>query len=198
MQLRKRWKKKKGHRRLAALSRYNPVTMAGVPFRIRQFEKADFDTLWRIDQDCFDPQLAYSRPEMAFYIRRPASFTLVAEGDGGEDPGNGNPRAGIPILGFIVAETRRNTGHIITIDVVAEARRAGVGSALLRAAEDRLLRAGAVAIALETAVNNEAAIRFYKQKGYFVEKTVSSYYSNHIDALVMTKALVPRGRQNTQ
>ena len=76
------------------------------------------------------------------------------------------------ILGFVVAEIRRKSGHIITIDVVAEARRAGVGSALLRAAEDQLLRAGARAVALETPVNNAAAIRFYKQKGYFVEKTV--------------------------
>ena len=153
-------------------SRYN----GGVPFCIRQFEKGDFDTLWRIDQACFDPQLAYSRPEMAFYMRRPGSFTLVAEGEGG-------------VLGFVVAEIRRKTGHIITIDVVAEARRAGVGSALLLAAEDRLLRVGARAVALETPVNNEAAIRFYKQKGYFVEKTVAGYYSNQMDALVMTKEL---------
>jgi ribosomal-protein-alanine N-acetyltransferase len=147
-----------------------------VPFRIRQFEKADFDTLWRIDQACFDSQLAYSRPEMAFYMRRPGSFTLVAE-------------AATGILGFVVAETRRKTGHIITIDIVAEARRAGVGSALLRAAEEQLLRAGAVAVALETPVNNEAAIRFYKRHGYFVEKAVAGYYSNHLDALVMTKEL---------
>ncbi len=147
-----------------------------MPFRIRPFEKADFDTLWRIDQACFDPQLAYSRPEMAFYIRRPGSFTLVAEGDGG-------------VLGFVVAEIRRKSGHIITIDVVAEARRSGVGSALLRDAEDRLLRVGARAVALETPVNNEAAIRFYKQKGYFVEKTVTGYYSGQLDALVMTKEL---------
>ena len=147
-----------------------------MPFRIRPFEKADFDTLWRIDQACFDPQLAYSRPEMAFYIRRPGSFTLVAEADA-------------EILGFIVAETRGKSGHIITIDVVAEARRAGVGSALLRDAEDQLLRAGARAVALETPVNNAAAIRFYKQKGYFVEKTVTGYYSGQLDALVMTKEL---------
>ena len=40
-----------------------------------QFEKGDFDTLWRIDQACFDPQLAYSRPEMAFYMRRPGEKT---------------------------------------------------------------------------------------------------------------------------
>ncbi|MGB6633199.1 MAG: N-acetyltransferase, partial [Terriglobales bacterium] len=84
---------------------------------------------------------------------------------------------------------RRKTGHIITIDVVAEARRAGVGSALLIAAEAQLVQAGAVAVALETPVNNDAAIRFYKQKGYFVEKTVAGYYSGRLDALVMTKEL---------
>ena len=44
-------------------------------------------------------------------------------------------------------------------------------------------------MALETPVNNDAAIRFYKQKGYFVEKTVPGYYSNQLDALVMTKEL---------
>ena len=42
---------------------------------------------------------------------------------------------------------------------------------------------------LETPVNNDAAIRFYKQKAYFVEKTVPGYYSNQMDALVMTKEL---------
>lgn len=145
-------------------------------FRIRQFKKSDFDTLWQIDQACFDPQLAYSRPELALYMRRPGSFTLVAVGAAG-------------ILGFIVSETRRQTGHIITIDVVGEARRTGLGSALLRAAEQQLLRAGATAVALETPVNNDGAIRFYKQKGYFVEKTVAGYYSGQLDALVMTKDL---------
>jgi ribosomal protein S18 acetylase RimI-like enzyme len=88
-----------------------------------------------------------------------------------------------------VAETRRKTGHIITIDVIAEARRAGVGSALLSAAENQLQKAGAAIAALETPINNEAAIRFYKQKGYFVERTAAHYYSNQLDALVMTKDL---------
>jgi ribosomal protein S18 acetylase RimI-like enzyme len=171
-----------------------------VRFRIRQFEKADFDTLWKIDQACFDPQLAYSRPELAFYMRRPGSFTLVAtstvDAADGAAPKNGRTSASIPdfgiagIVGFVVAEARRKVGHIITIDVIAETRRAGVGSALLHAAEEQLLRTGAVAVALETPVNYADAIRFYKQKGYFVEKTVAGYYSNQMDALVMTKQLV--------
>jgi [ribosomal protein S18]-alanine N-acetyltransferase len=160
-----------------------------VSFRIRAFQKADFEILWRMDQVCFDPPLAYSRLELAFYMRRPGSFTLVAEADGAEAGPNGGSAG--RILGFIVAEARgkTKTGHIITLDVVPETRRSGVGSALLRTAEEQLLRAGAATVALETAVNNMAAIRFYKQKGYFVEKTAPGYYSNGLDALVMRKEL---------
>jgi ribosomal-protein-alanine N-acetyltransferase len=158
-----------------------------VSFHIRPFQKADFDTLWRMDQVCFDPELAYSRPELAIYMRRPGAFTLVAEsrvsGDGREGP------TAPKILGFIVAETRRRTGHIITIDVLPETRRSGVGSSLLQAAEDQLRKAGATVVELETAVDNVAAIQFYKRKEYFVEKTVPGYYSNHLDALVMRKEL---------
>ncbi len=141
-----------------------------------------------MDQICFDPQLAYSRPELAVYMRRPGAFTLVAESATGEASQNGGVQS--KILGFIVAEARRRTGHIITIDVLPEARRAGIGSSLLQAAEDRLRQAGAETVALETAVNNMAAIQFYKRKEYFVEKTMPGYYSNQLDALVMRKDLV--------
>ena len=173
------------------LSRYN----GSVSLRIRQFEKADFDTLWRIDQACFDPQLAYSRPELAFYMRRPGSFTLVAVEDdshGADDRRNDdktNRKVAEEIVGFIVAEVQRKTGHIITIDVVGKARGSGIGSALLQAAENQFVRTGATGADLETPVNNLPAIRFYKEHGYFVEKTVAGYYSGQLDALVMTKQL---------
>jgi ribosomal-protein-alanine N-acetyltransferase len=161
--------------------------MTNVPFPTREFRRADFDTLCRIDQACFDPELAYSRSELALYMRRPGAFTLVAEAEGGNVSGNGSTQR--PIVGFVVAEARSKAGHIITIDVVAEARRAGIGSGLLLAAEERLRQAGAVIVELETPVNNAPAIRFYKEKGYFVEKTVTGYYSNQMDALVMRKEL---------
>jgi ribosomal protein S18 acetylase RimI-like enzyme len=175
-----------------AHSRYN----GRVRFRIRPFKKADFQTLWEIDQACFEPQLAYSQKELAFYMRRAESFTLVAENEvlTGEESTRGKHDGtaeitGSGILGFIVAENRRRAGHIITIDVIEEARRSGVGSALMRAAEEKLLLAGVTSVALETPVNNAAAIRFYKSEGYYVEKTVAAYYSNQMDALVMTKDL---------
>ena len=132
--------------------------------------------------------LAYSRPELAVYMRRTGAFTLVAESAAEEA---GQSAVAPKIVGFIVAEARRRTGHIITIDVLPEVRRAGVGSLLLQGGEDRLRAAGANVVELETAVDNAAAIQFYKRKEYFVERTVPGYYSNHLDALVMRKDLLP-------
>jgi [ribosomal protein S18]-alanine N-acetyltransferase len=163
----------------ARASRYN----IGVPFTIRDFRLDDFETLWHIDQECFSPGISYSRPELKFYIRRRGSFTLVAQGAAAE-PVEDDAK----IAGFIVTQTGR-TGHIITIDVIAAARRSGVGSQLLQAAEDRLRMAGSKAVSLETAVDNLSALAFYKRHGYSVFETVPRYYSNGVDALRMKKEL---------
>jgi [ribosomal protein S18]-alanine N-acetyltransferase len=145
-----------------------------VPFRIRDFEPKDFETLWRIDQDCFPPGISYSRQELKTYLRRRGAVTLVAADSAGD------------VAGFIVAHGGL-TGHIITIDVVAAARGGGVGSLLLRAAEDRLRTAGSTAVDLETAVDNISALSFYKRHGYSVIRTWPRYYSNGVDALVLKK-----------
>jgi len=62
--------------------------------------------------------------------------------------------------------------------VIAAARRFGMGSLLLRAAEDRLISAGCRSVELETAVDNAAALLFYKRHGYSVVTTYPRYYSN--------------------
>jgi len=147
-----------------------------VPFAIRDFKPEDFETLWQVDQQCFPPGISYSRQELRVYMRRKGSFTLVAAGP--DDA----------IAGFIVA-FGGPTGHIITIDVIAAARRSGVGSLLLQAAEERLQAAGSRAVGLETAVDNLAALSFYKRRGYSVVRTWPRYYSNGVDALVMRKEL---------
>ncbi len=90
-----------------------------------------------------------------------------------------------------MAEGDRGSGHIITIDVLAAARRSGVGSLLLRAAEERLLSAGSRLVELETAVDNVSALAFYKRHGYSVVRTWPRYYSNGVDALVLEKELKP-------
>jgi ribosomal-protein-alanine N-acetyltransferase len=119
-------------------------------------------------------------------MRHPGAFTLVAEAAlrAGEDPKEDS------ILGFLVAECGRSIGHIITIDVQSEARRHRVGSALLDAAELRLLSAQCHLVRLETAVDNAAAISFYKRRGYNVIQTIPHYYSSGVDALMLEKDLL--------
>ena len=86
--------------------------------------------------------------------------------------------------------SRRGIGHIITIDVLPAARRSGVGSRLLVAIEERLQNAGVTRVFLETAVDNQAALSFYKRHDYFLVKTVPRYYSNGLDAFVLEKDLL--------
>ena len=144
-------------------------------FAIRDYEPEDFDTLWRMDQECFPPGISYSKRELRTYLGYPLAFTLVAV-----DEATGQPQ------GFIVAQSG-NRGHIITIDVLAEARRSGVGSILIKAAEERLRASGCSAVDLETAVDNLGALSFYKRHGYSVIRTWPRYYSTGVDALVLQK-----------
>jgi ribosomal-protein-alanine N-acetyltransferase len=150
-----------------------------VPFVIRESRPEDFETLWQIDQECFPEGIAYSQRELKTYMRQRESFTLVAVDTAAS-------AKDAPIAGFIVAHSGL-TGHIITIDVLPHARRSGVGSQLLEAAEERLAASGSKAVGLETAVDNLSALSFYKRHGYSVIRTWPRYYPNGVDALVLSK-----------
>jgi [ribosomal protein S18]-alanine N-acetyltransferase len=157
-------------------SRYNP----NVRFTIREYRVEDFQTLYDIDRACFPPGIAYSRLELAHYMKVRGAFTLVAE----------TKRKTPEIAGFIVAQRHpKGMGHIITIDILKEFRRDGLGTIIMEAAEDRLKAAGCDAIFLEVAVDNLSAIKFYKNLGYFTLKRIPHYYPNKLDAFMMVKRL---------
>ena len=159
--------------------RYNRT----VELRIREATPDDFGELWRIDQLCFEPGIAYSRRELAWYMKLRGAFTMVGES-------RSSPRGKWNILGFAVGQQpRRGLGHIVTIDVLPDARRSGLGSRLMEEIEKRLQADGCETIFLETAVDNTAAIKFYKRLGYFIVKTIPRYYLDKIDALMMSKEL---------
>jgi [ribosomal protein S18]-alanine N-acetyltransferase len=151
---------------------------SSLPFSIRDYRPDDFETLWQIDQQCFPPGISYTRHELSTYVRRRHAFALVATNETGH------------IIGFLVGEaSRRREGHIITIDVVAAARQQRIGSALLENAEQRLRTSGCKIVYLETAVDNAAALAFYKRHSYEIIETVPRYYSNGVDALLLEKHL---------
>lgn len=172
-------------------------------FTVRDYRREDFNIIWEIDQACFPPGISYSRYELSYYLRRSGAFSLIAEswieeGNTAESESAASEIApsaakvdGHEILGFLVAESnRRGVGHVITLDVRSGARKHGVGSQLLEAAETRLQSAKCNSVRLETAVDNVSALGFYKRHGYDVIKTIPRYYSNGVDALLLEKNLL--------
>lgn len=158
-------------------------------FVLRDFHSTDFEALWRIDQQCFAPGISYSKAEMAAYMRVPGSFTIVGEEVEGSEK-SGDPVQSSNIVGFVVANcSRKGIGHVVTIDVQPKAQRSGLGTALLRAAEDRFGVGECKIVRLEAAVNNESALSFYKRHGYSIVRTIPEYYPDGVDAFVLKKDL---------
>ena len=146
---------------------------------IRECRRDDFETLYQIDRACYPPGIYYPRPVLREYIAAQGAHTLVVEANG-------------QIAGFIIVQDLgRGLGHVVTIDVLADFRHAGIGSALLRAGEMWLASQGVTRVRLETAVDNIAAIALFQKFGYQVASLLSDYYRNESDAYLMEKILPP-------
>jgi [ribosomal protein S18]-alanine N-acetyltransferase len=145
---------------------------------LRTYTQEDFETLFEIDQACYDPEVAYSRRELRNYLRFPSADCVVAEIAG-------------RIVGFCITASRGTGGYIVTIDVLAAHRRSGVGAALLAEVEQRMARAGVVEIRLETATDNHSAIAFWNKHGYRTLGVWKNYYPGGRDAYAMSKPISP-------
>ncbi len=160
---------------------------------MRDYRLGDFEELYRIDHDCFEPGIAYSRGELQSYVQRKQSFCIIAEPEpqAAVDPNRMNQGAGGPrIAGFVVVELQRLAiGHVITLDVRPDFRRHQLGSLLMQAAEERVRKLGGFMMELETAVNNAVALAFYERHRYRILKRLPRYYSRNLDALLLTKRL---------
>jgi len=143
---------------------------------LRPCAPEDFESLYQIDQACYAPEIAYSRPELRAYLRFPNADCLVATIRG-------------KLIGFCLTAHRENQGHIITIDVLQAYRRHGVGSRLLEAVERRLAKSGVREIVLETATENHSAIAFWEKHGYRTRGVWKGYYPRGRDAYAMIKSL---------
>ena len=150
------------------------------PVRLRTYQPADFETLYRIDQACFPKGIAYGRVEMKAYLSSEDSRCLIAE-------------ISNEIAGFILTEQSAEIGHIVTLDVLEPYRRRKIASLLLDATERKILSQGGKLMVLETATNNKAAIALWKKHGYRQLGTITNYYGRGLDALRMNKVLVARG-----
>jgi [ribosomal protein S18]-alanine N-acetyltransferase len=153
------------------------------PFTIalRSYSPADFDKIYVIDQACYEPRVAYSRTELRQYLRFPGADCVVAEAS--------HENSAPVMIGFCITAHKDAWGYVVTMDVLAEYRRHGVGSMLLIEAERRLVAASVRQIGLETATDNAPAIAFWQKHGYRKSGVRKNYYPGGRDAYSMAKRL---------
>ncbi len=144
---------------------------------IRNYERKDFQVLHDIDTTCFPAHMAYSRAELLFFLRHSSSIARVAEIAG-------------KIVGFAVGQNGPGAAaHIVTLDVLPEARRRGVGTGLMNVLHEEFRKRHASQVMLEVDAGNQAAQRFYQDLGYERMGLLPGYYKGRGDALVMARSL---------
>jgi ribosomal-protein-alanine N-acetyltransferase len=94
-----------------------------------------------------------------------------------------------PVAGFAITWLVHDELHVLNVAVAPEARRRGVGRAVLDEAEERGRAQGAVKAMLEVRVANVPAIALYRSRGYRDVARRPRYYPDGEDALVMDRDL---------
>ncbi len=89
------------------------------------------------------------------------------------------------IAGYSITCVGKEKAELISIAVFPEARRRGVGEALVRFTLRALKRRKVAVWRLMVRIGNEDAIRFYKGLGFVRVRTVKGYYGAGVDARAM-------------
>lgn len=154
-------------------------------FLIREARADDLESLYRLDQLCFEPGIAYTRRQMRLFLTRPGARSAVAE-VGGQITGFavGALERG-DVWGRGSARSARSLARIVTLDVHPDHRRQGLGKALLAHLLARLREEGARESRLEVDVHNPGAIAFYEGLGFRTRGRLEDYYAPGRAALEM-------------
>ena len=124
------------------------------------------DQLFQIEEQCFD-QEAFSKRQIAYLLTDYNTIAFVA-------------KVNEVVVGFIIAqvEMEENTefGHVITINVVRNFRRKGIGKRMLLQIETILKQKGVEQSLLEVREDNHSAINLYQTLGYKTIGKLENYY----------------------
>lgn len=163
-----------GHRASRAGSDRPITSSPDHPVVLRDVRREDFEALHALDQACFEPSISYSRAELQRFLSLPTLEAAVAEVDG-------------EITGFVISyRAPGNIGHVITLDVAAGRRRAGVGRALMTEVMQRLARCHVTRFRLEVDASNAPAIAFYESLGFREARRLPDYYGAGRPGIEMT------------
>jgi len=127
---------------------------------------ADAPALAALHAGCFVGREAWGAEAMALMLRMPGGFGLWRPG-----------------AGFVLVRAIAGEAEILTLAVLPEARRQGLGQGLMAAAR------GAAAMLLEVATDNAPAQALYASLGFAKVGRRRRYYADGRDALVLRREL---------
>lgn len=143
---------------------------------IRKADLKDLAQIVQIEELSFPEETAFP-PGMFNYLIR-YSVTLVAC----------EPLE--KVMGFIIGYANGSDGAVYTLDVHPLFRRRGLGSKLVMALEEKLIRLGAKAVHLEAALENPGSVELYRKVGYQEHEQIRNYYGQGKHAVRMWKILM--------
>jgi ribosomal-protein-alanine N-acetyltransferase len=152
-----------------------PVEVGPVEVGPVEVGGAHAEALAAVHAAAFRAPDAWPEAVLAAQIAQPGSFALL-------DPAGG----------MVLARVAADEAEILTLAVAPSARRRGVAFGLIAAAKHRAAAAGAVAMFLEVASDNEAARALYAKAGFRRVGRRARYYPNGGDALVLRADLTAR------
>ncbi|MFH5775740.1 ribosomal protein S18-alanine N-acetyltransferase [Paracoccus sp. NGMCC 1.201697] len=91
--------------------------------------------------------------------------------------------------GFLIGRTVVDEAELLTVAVSPDARRQGIGRALLAEFRETSRQRGAVEAFLEVASDNAAAQALYLADGWREVGTRRNYYASGLDAILMRRVL---------
>jgi len=149
--------------------------------KIRRFSAEDLATVMEINRTCL-PENYSSYFFLDIYRNCPDAF-LVAQVEA-------------RIVGYIMCRLETGfsdfarlrpvkKGHIVSIAVIPEYRRTGIGGTLMLSAISALASNGYSEAFVEVRITNEPAISLYRKLEFTIVKRVPRYYYNGEDAYVM-------------
>ena len=154
-------------------------------FRMRKFTMNDLGSVTHINQVC----LPENYTDFFFVeLYRKFSETFIVAEENGEIVGYIMCRVEVGLSNLGLSGLSKK-GHVVSVAVMPEHRRKGVGGALVAKAMEGMRAYGAKQVYLEVRVTNEEAINLYKKLGLGVTRTIHGYYADGEDAYVMGRKL---------
>ncbi len=150
---------------------------------IRPATSKDVDELLRLENLCFEHD-RLKRTDFRNALRAARSLLLVHD-------------SGDRLGAYALLRMQGRLGHLLSLAVDPEARRQGLGRALIHAVEDAARSLGARHMQLELREDNGAAQALYGSLGYRHHGIWLGYYEDQSDAHRMQKTLAEEPAQAT-